>query len=209
MVAMQTFNEFKMGKEKQEIATLICDLGIDPDAFFEQVLNEGTFKDGFKKAGDWWKKNVTAPNVVRLQSSYDQAKTSMDNFVKNFMNLKKGGHLKSNDALAAGEGLYSALGQIRKALTGMQNQVASLDKHAQGSVQDTPYTDIQNWDGDTGMGVGQKAAAAGQAIGQRAGQAQQAVQGYQQRRADKRTARRRANDPVVGPMDRWQQQQGQ
>jgi hypothetical protein len=198
---MQTFNEFKSDAERQEIATLICDLGIDPDTFFEQALNEGVFKDGFKKAGDWWKKNFTAPDVVRLQSTHEKALKALSNFETNFANLRKQGHTDPN----VGYQLGAAISNIKKNLEGMSKQVASVDAHANQGVQDTPYKDIQSWDG--GPGIGQKAVAAGQAIGQQAGQAQQVVQDYQQRRADKRAARQRANDRFTGPMDRWQQQQ--
>lgn len=187
---MQTFNEYKLDKDKQEIATLICNLGIDSDAYFEQALNEGVFKDSFKKMGDWWKKNVTAGNVVRLQQTYDQARASLDKFLTNYKSLHKQkmvrGHMPA----------IQAVSQIKKNLEELQGQVSAADQQGQQGVMDTPYTDIKNWDGDTGMGVGQKMA-----------QAKQSVQDYRQNRATKKATQQRANNPFTGPMDRWQQEQ--
>jgi hypothetical protein len=169
---------------------LISNLGIDPDAYFEQALNEGVFKDGFKKMGDWWKKNVTAGNVVRLQQTYDQAKGSLEKFLTNYKALHKQGMVRGHMPA------IQAVSQIKKSLEGLQGQVAAADQQGQQGVMDTPYTDIQNWDGDTGMGVGQRMAKAGQS-----------VRDYRQNRAANKAQKQRANNPFTGPMDRWQQKQ--
>ena len=189
---MQTFNEYKYDRDKKEIAELICSLEIDPDAYFEHVLTEGIFKDGFKKVGDWWKKNVTAGNVVRLQSSYDQAKKSVDNFITNLMSLKKNKNLRDVPLVD----LYKAVKHVKQSLDGIQQQVASVDQHARGSVANTPYADIQNWNGDTGLGVGQQVAKAGQSIAD-----------YRQNRATRKAANQRAANPFSGPLDAWQAQE--
>jgi len=146
---MRTFNEFKSDAERQEIATLICDLSIDPDAFFEQALNEGVFK----KAGDWWKKNFTAPHVVRLQSTHEKVLKALSDFETNFLNLKDQGKLPRGTML----GHY--ISTIKKNLEQMSQEVASVDDHASQSVQATPWSDTKNWDGTDGKG--QRAAAAG------------------------------------------------
>tara|TARA_Y100000034_G_scaffold35064_2_gene43020 strand:+ start:5659 stop:6219 length:561 start_codon:yes stop_codon:yes gene_type:complete len=144
---MKTFDDFKLEKEKHEIATLICDLNIDPDAYFEQVLNEGIFK----KMGDWWKKNVSAPNVVRLKSSYEQAQQAVDNFIKNFYALRKQGHMPQSAS-----GLNMAISKVKQNLDMMKDQVAHVDKHAQQGVTGTPYGDIGQWDGGEGPSMGQR-----------------------------------------------------
>lgn len=152
---MKTFNDFKLEQEKHEIASLIFELKIDPDAYFEQILEEGIFK----KMGDWWKKNVSAPNVVRLQSSYDQARQAVDNFVKNMISLRKQGYSTQS---MAGTGLYPALRQIKTNLASMKDQVAQMDQHAQQNVTKTPYADIGNWDRADHPSMGQMAHKGGQ-----------------------------------------------
>lgn len=144
---MKTFNEFQIEKEKENIINLICDLGIDPDVYFESILEEGIFKN----IGDWWKRNVTSPNVVRLQTTYDKAKQAMDDFVKNFMSLRKQGFVSKE---LGGTGLYHAIADINKNLTFIKDHVAQLDQAAQQKVMGTPYADIKNWDNTSGVNVG-------------------------------------------------------
>lgn len=168
---MKTFNDFKLEQEKNEIANLICDLGIDPDAYFAEELSifisEHVMEEGiFKKMGDWWKKNVSVPNTVRLQSSYDQAKQGIDNFVKNMIALRKQGHGQN----MVGTGLYSALKQIKQNLTSMKDHVAQMDQHARQGVMNTPYADVGNWDGSPTPTPGQMAQQGGQAMANKAKQ---------------------------------------
>jgi len=141
---MKTFEKFKLEREKHEIAILICELGIDPDAYFEQILNEGMFKD----FGNWWKKNVTAGNKVRLQSSYDQALQAIDNFEKNFKQVR--GHISKGGAAydAGSMAMDNTIPKIRASLETMKDRVAKMDQAAKASVMDTPYADIGGWQGD-------------------------------------------------------------
>jgi len=140
---MKTFEEFKIEREKHEIATLICELEIDPDAYFKQILDEGIFK----KAGEWWKKNITAPNVVRLKSSHDQALKSIDNFLSNIKSLRQNKQMPDKDY-----GIWQTVSDIRKQLTNQQlsGAIAQADADARKSIIDKPYFDIKNWNSGTG-----------------------------------------------------------
>jgi hypothetical protein len=141
---MKRFEDFQLEKEKHEVATLICDLGIDPDAYFEQVLSEGIFK----KMGDWWKKNVTAGNKVRLQSSYDQALQAIGNFVTNYKTLHKQGLVRGHTPA------IMAVAKIKANLEGLKDQVAAADQQGQQGAIDTPYADVGSWDGKSADPMG-------------------------------------------------------
>jgi len=157
---MKNFNDFKFEQEKQEIATLIYELNIDPEAY-DDILNESIFK----KAGDWWKKNVTSGNVVRLQSSYDQALKSVDNFMTNMKSLRKQGALGSGGM----GGLAKAISDIRGQLTGLKDQVA--DTQGKRDIAGKSFGDIKNWDGGMGTGFAKKASDVGAGFDKMAGQA--------------------------------------
>lgn len=145
---MKKFEDYQLEKEIHEIATLMVELEIDPNAYLEQVMTEGIFKN----MGDWWKKNVSAKNVVRLQSSYDQARQAMDNFTKNLLHLRKSGKVGSVEST----GMIGSLNQIKQNLLAMKDQVAALDQDAKNQVAGMNYGDIaamRGWSGQSNDGM--------------------------------------------------------